>query len=439
MRIGYNVVLAAIMTGMTVPAGADPLADAVRADLPSLMTLYRELHQHPELSFQEKKTAARLAAEIRKAGFQVTEGVGGTGVVAVLKNGPGPVLMIRTDMDALPVPEQTGLSYASAAKGVTPDGLETPVMHACGHDIHMAAWIGTARRLAAMKDKWSGTLVMIGQPAEEIGQGAGKMLDDGLFSRFPKPGHVLALHDSASLPAGTIGYSRGYALANVDSVDIRVKGVGGHGSAPQTTRDPVVLAARIVTTLQTLVSREVDPRNPGVVTVGSFHAGAKHNIIPDEARLQLTVRSYDAETRRILLDGIARITRGEAIAAGVPDDRMPEVIFEKVPTPATFNTEPLTGTVAAALAGKFGEERVKALPPTMAGEDFSRFYLADKSIQSMIFWVGGVPLDKWQAAGGEARKLPSLHSPFWAPDPEPTISTGIEAMVTAALTVVGKN
>ncbi|API61068.1 peptidase M20 [Tardibacter chloracetimidivorans] len=439
MRVVRNVILAAAMTSMAMPAAADPLADAVRADMPALLALYRDFHRNPELSFQEKQTAARLAAEIRKSGFQVTEGVGGTGVVAVMKNGPGPVLMIRADMDALPVHEQTGLAYASSAKALTPDGLETPVMHACGHDIHMTAWIGTARRLVAMKDRWSGTLVMIGQPAEELGLGAKRMLDDGLFTRFPKPGHVLALHDSASLPAGTIGYSPGYALANVDSVDVTVKGLGGHGSAPHTTRDPIVLASRIVSALQTLVAREIDPQKPGVVTVGSFHAGAKHNIIPDEARLQLTVRSYDEETRKTLLDGIARIVRGEAMAAGIADDRLPEVKLEETPTPSTFNTEPLTGQVAAAFAERFGKDRVKQIPPTMAGEDFGRFYLADRTIQSMIFWVGGVPQDKWDAAGGDARKLPSLHSPYWAPHPEPTIATGVEAMVTAALTVLAKD
>ena len=439
MRVVRNVILAAAMTSMAMPAAADPLAEAVRADMPALLALYRDLHRNPELSFQEKQTAARLAAEIRKSGFQVTEGVGGTGLVAVMKNGPGPVLMIRADMDALPVHEQTGLAYASTAKALTPDGLETPVMHACGHDIHMAAWIGTARRLVAMKDRWSGTLVMIGQPAEELGLGAKRMLDDGLFTHFPKPGHVLALHDSASLAAGTIGYSPGYALANVDSVDVTVKGLGGHGSAPHTTRDPIVLASRIVSALQTLVAREIDPQKPGVVTVGSFHAGAKHNIIPDEARLQLTVRSYDEETRKTLLDGIARIVRGEAIAAGIGDDRLPEVKVEETATPSTFNTEPLTGQVAAAFAERFGKDRVKQIPPTMAGEDFGRFYLADRTIQSMIFWVGGVPQDKWDAAGGDARKLPSLHSPFWAPDPGPTITTGVEAMVTAALTVLAKD
>src|SRR5215212_9150207 len=315
------------LAAMLFPAelSAATVAEGVKADMPALMTLYRDLHAHPELSMQEVRTPAKLAAEMRKLGFEVTEHVGKTGLVAVMKNGAGPVLLIRADMDALPVVEQTGLAFASKVRAVARSGVETGVMHACGHDTHITTWLATARRLAAMKDQWSGTLVMILQPGEETGEGAKAMLDDGLYTRFPKPSHVLAFHDAASLPAGVIGVTPGYALANVDSVDISVKGVGGHGAYPHTTRDPIVLASRIVTALQTLVSRENDPANPAVVTVGSFQGGAKHNIIPDNAKLQLTVRSYTPEVRRRLLDGIARIARGEAIAAGVPEDRMPIV------------------------------------------------------------------------------------------------------------------
>lgn len=292
----------------------------VAKQMPALMAIYRDLHANPELSFMEVKTAAKLAAEVRELGFTVTEKVGGTGVVAVMKNGPGPVVMIRTDMDALPVVEQTGLPFASKVKATPASGVETGVMHACGHDTHMASWVGTARIMAANKDKWSGTLIMLGQPAEEVG-GAKPMIDDGLYTRFPKPQYALAFHDAAALEAGKIGISPGYALANVDSVDITVKGVGGHGAYPHTTKDPVVLASRIVTSLQTLVSREINPLDNAVVTVGSFHAGSKHNIISDEAKLQLTVRSYRPEVRKALLDGIARIARGEAIAAGMPEDK----------------------------------------------------------------------------------------------------------------------
>jgi hippurate hydrolase len=424
--------LAAALTA--APAHADALSDAVAKDMPSLLALYRDLHAKPELSMQEVKTSAKLAAEAKKLGFQVTTGVGKTGVVAVMKNGPGPTLMMRADMDGLPVVEQTGLPYASKVRGTSRAGGETGIMHACGHDTHMTAWVGAARRLAAMKGQWSGTLVMILQPGEETSEGAQAMLADGLYTRFPKPSHVLAFHDSAGLPAGTIGYSNGFALANVDSVDISVKGVGGHGAYPHTTKDPIVLASRIVTALQTLVSRENDPQSPAVVTVGSFHAGAKHNIISDEAQLLLTVRSYTDETRKLLLDGIKRVVRGEAIAAGMPDDRMPVVtIREAEYTPATFNT-----STAELLTKRFGPDRVKATPAVMGGEDFSRFWIADKSIESLIFWVGGVPKAQWQKANGDPTKLPSLHSPFWAPDPEPTIATATEAMVTAALGVLKK-
>jgi amidohydrolase len=428
-----------LMTAPMTQAAAQELNQAIRQDMPELLALYRDLHQHPELSMQETRSAGLMAAAARRAGFEVTEGVGGTGVVAVLRNGPGPTLMLRADMDALPVEEETGLPYASRVRATSSAGVESGVMHACGHDTHMAAWVGTARRLAAMRQSWSGTLVMIAQPGEEIGRGAVAMLEDGLFTRFPKPSHAIAFHDSATLPAGTIGYSDGPALANVDSVDIRVRGVGGHGAAPHTTRDPIVLASRIVTTLQTLVSRELDPLDSAVVTVGSFQSGTKHNIISDEARLQLTVRSYTPEIRRQLLDGIQRITRGEAIAAGMPEDRMPEVtIREAEHTPATVNSSGLTQSTAALFRSHFGEERVRQMRPVMAGEDFGRYRLADPSIESLIFWVGGVPQDRWQAANGEAARLPSLHSPFWAPEPDAVISTATEAMVVAALGVLGR-
>jgi amidohydrolase len=412
------------------PSHADPLADAVKADLPSLTTIYRDLHTNPELSFKEGRSAGILAAEAKKAGFEVTTGVGGTGVVAVMKNGPGPVLLLRADMDGLPVTEATGLPYASKNVGV---------MHACGHDTHMSAWIGTARRMAAMKGQWSGTLVMIAQPAEEIGSGARAMLKDGLYTRFPKPSTVIAFHDSAQLPAGTIGIVDGYAMANVDSVDVLVKGEGGHGAYPHLAKDPIVLASRIVTTLQTLISRETDPLESGVVTVGSFQAGTKHNIIPPEAKLQITVRSYKPEVRKHLLDGIARIAKGEAIAAGLPDDRMPVVTFQDQYTPATFNTPEITAQMSALFTERFGKDRVVPARAQMGGEDFSEFYLADKSAQSLLLWVGGVPKDKWEAAKGDITKLPSIHSPFWAPDAPAVIGTAVEAMTSAALTVLKKS
>lgn len=432
MRSLYLLPLLAV----AAPAAAqsDGLRGEIARDLPSLTAIYRDLHTHPELSGQEKRSAGIMAAEAKKAGFEVTTGVGGTGVVAVLRNGPGPVVMLRADMDGLPVAEQTGLPFASQARATGIDGQETPVMHACGHDTHMSAWIGAARRLAAARARWSGTLVMIGQPAEEVNGGAAAMLKDGLFTRFPKPDYVLAFHDSASLPAGQLGFTPGFAMAAVDSVDILVKGVGGHGAAPATTKDPIVLAARIVTTLQTLAAREIDPQDAVVVTVGSIHGGSKHNIIPSEVKLQLTVRSYSPETRAKLLDGIRRIARGEAIAAGLPDELMPEVKPYGTSGIATFNDEALTRRVAAGFAARFGADRVTETKPVMVSEDFPEYRAADPGhIQSMLFWVGGVPQAKWDAAKGDPSKLPSLHSPFWAPDAEAVIATGIEALATAAI------
>jgi len=425
---------------LAAPTQAATLESAIRADMPQLMALYRDLHASPELSMQEVRTPAKLAPDMRKLGFQVTEHVGKTGMVAVMKNGPGPVLMIRADMDALPIKEQTGLPFASKMMGKLPDGTPTPVMHACGHDTHVTSYLATARRLVAMKDQWSGTLVMNLQSGEETGEGARAMLADGLYTRFPKPNYVFAFHDAAILPAGVIGLTPGYTTASVDNVDISVRGVGGHGAVPQATKDPIVLASRIVVALQTLVSREKNPLDPAVVTVGSFQAGTKHNVIPDEAKLQLTVRTYKPEVRKLLLDGIARIARGEAIAAGVPDDRMPVVtIREEQHTPATFNTEQLANRTLALFKEHFGAERTTILPPAMVGEDVGRYWLDDPSVQGTLFWVGGTPRAKWDAAKGDTTKLPSLHSPFWAPDAEAVITTATEAMTLAALDVLKKS
>lgn len=436
MRILWTGVAA---LALTMPAAAQSLGDQVQQQMPSLMTIYKDLHANPELSFMEVRSAGILATEARKLGFDVSEKVGGTGVVAVMKNGPGPVVLVRADMDGLPVTEQTGLPGASKVRVTTKEGVETGVMHACGHDTHMTSWIGTARLMAANKDKWSGTLVMIGQPAEERGAGARMMLEDGLYTRFPKPQYALAFHDAAQFPAGAIGYTPGYALANVDSVDILVRGVGGHGAYPQATKDPIVLASRIVTALQTLVSREISPLDSAVVTVGSFHAGAKHNIIPDEARLQLTVRSYTDEVRNHLLDGIARVAKGEAIAAGLPDDKFPVVSVEKDEfTPSTFNTPDFTEDMAAFLTTRFGDKRVIKMPPVMGGEDFGRFSRDDKDIKSLIIWVGGVPQAELDAAKKEGRTLPSLHSPFWAPDAPAVISTATEALTSMAMKLMPK-
>ncbi len=439
MRRSFLGAGAALAMVLAAPAQADELRDEVMADMPGLMEVYKDLHANPELSFQEFETAKKLAAKARELGFEVTEGVGQTGVVAVMENGDGPTVMLRADMDGLPVVEQTGLPFASKARGVPASGVETGIMHACGHDTHMAAWVGAAQLLAERRDEWSGTLVMILQPAEETGEGALAMLEDGLFERFPKPDYVLGFHDAAGAPAGFIGYAKGFALANVDSVDISVPGVGGHGAYPHTTKDPIVIASSIVMRLQTLVSREKNPLDPAVVTVGSFLAGAKHNIIPDEAKLQLTVRSYGEESRQQLLEGIKRIARAEAMAAGMPDDKLPKVSVQDPYLPSTFNTPEFTEQVMTGLRERF-PDRVFETPPVMGGEDFGQFYLADpENIESLIFWVGGTPAEDWQKSQAGELDLPSLHSPFWAPDAQAVISTATEAMTAATLDLMPKN
>lgn len=425
-----RLIVPMLLAGLTAAA---PVSD----ETARLVALYKDLHARPELAFQEVVSSARLAKEIEGLGYEITTGVGKTGIVAVMKNGPGPVLLIRADMDGLPVSEETGLPYASKATGLGLDGKPTPTMHACGHDIHMSAWVGLARRLAATRSAWSGTVVMIGQPAEESVGGASAMLADGLYSRFPKPNFALAFHDSASLPAGQVGITDGYALANVDSVNIEVRGIGSHGSEPQNGIDPIVIAARIVGTLQTLVSRENDPRQPAVVTVGSFHSGTRRNIISNEAKLELTIRSYDADVRKRLVASIKRVAKAEAEAAGVPADLLP-VITILEGSESTFNTPAGTRQVTKALDAAFGSDRVKRVPPSMAAEDFGAFSRGYPGIESVMFWVGAQPQSIWDAAGGDPRKLPGLHSSKFAPDPGPTIATAVDAMQAAAMSVVGK-
>lgn len=410
------------------------LRSRIQADMPGLMAIYRDLHANPELSFQEHRSARIMADAARKAGFTVTEGVGKTGVVAVFKNGPGPVVMIRADMDGLPVTEQTGLPYASKVRGTSTAGVESGVMHACGHDTHMTAWIEAARLLTSNKGQWSGTLVMIAQPAEELGLGALEMLKDGLYTRFPKPQYVLSFHDSADLASGTIGVTPGYALANVDSVDIKVRGEGGHGAYPHLTKDPIVIGSAIVMRLQTLISREKSPFEPAVVTVGSFHSGAKHNIISDEATLQLTVRSYSDESRAHLLGGIRRIAKAEAEAAGVAPDRLPIVLVQETYTRATWNTPDFSKDMAGFFSAIFGQDQVAITGPVMAGEDFGEFRRADPdNIKSLLFWVGGRPASEIAAAKREGRVLPGLHSPYWAPEADKVIGTASEALTVSAI------
>ncbi|WP_046904712.1 amidohydrolase [Croceibacterium atlanticum] len=419
------------------PVAAQDLRSELAADMPALMELYRDLHAHPELSFQEEKTAAKLASLMREMGFDVTEGVGQTGVVAVMENGEGPVLMLRADMDGLPVNEQTGLPFASLDRGIPESGVESGIMHACAHDTHMTAWIGAAQLLSGNRENWQGTLVMIAQPAEEIGQGARAMLEDGLYQRFPRPDYALAFHNAAQYPAGMIGYVPGYAMANVDSVDITVHGEGGHGAYPHMTKDPIVLGSAIVSRLQTLVSRESNPGEPAVVTVGSFHAGTKHNVIPDDAKLQLTVRSYSDESRKLLRDGIERIARGEGVVAGLPQDMLPEVKFADHYTPAVYNSPEFTERAMGVLTTRFGADRVKEVAPVMGGEDFARYRRADPdNVQSLLFWVGGVPLEDYEAAQAGEKNLPSLHSALWAPDAEKVIATAAESLAAISMNVL---
>jgi hippurate hydrolase len=415
------------------PAEVRKRIDDQYADLEAF---YKSLHTSPELSLHEARTAARLAKELKGLGFEVTEKVGGHGVVGVLKNGQGPTVLVRTDMDALPVIERTGLPYASKVRLRDKEGREVGAMHACGHDMHMTCWVGTARVLAGLKDRWSGTLVVIGQPAEEIGAGARAMLADGLFTRFPKPDYCLALHCDGNRPHGTIAYSEGLALANVDSVDIIVRGKGGHGSAPHTTIDPVVLAARIVLDLQTLVSRETNPTDPAVVTVGSIHGGTKHNIIPNEVKLQLTVRTTKDKVRQHILDGIARVANAAAEGA-----RAPKPLITHIPgefTPALYNEPKLTRKTVALFRKVLGDKAVMERPPIMGGEDFSRY--GREGVPVFLYFLGTIDPKRVEAAQREgADPLPSLHSDLYFPVPEPSIRTGVLTMSLAVLNLVGKD
>jgi amidohydrolase len=404
-------------------------------DIKDLVSLYQHLHSNPELSLMEVKTAARLAEEVRKMGYEVTEKVGGNGVVAVLKNGAGPVVLIRTDMDALPIVEQTGLSYASKVKVKDPAGNDVGVMHACGHDIHMASWVGTARVLANTKDKWSGTVVFIAQPAEEVIAGARMMLEDGLYKRFPKPDFALALHSDALTPVGVVSVASGLALAASDTVDILVKGKGGHGAAPHATVDPIVLAARIILDLQTIVSREINPIDPCVVTVGSIHGGTKHNIIPNEVKLQLTVRTTKNETRDHVLKAIERIVKAAAMGARAPEPDM-RVNLEQY-TPPTFNDPTLAQKSSALFKEILGQVNVWPRQPVMGAEDFGRY--SEGKVPIFMFFLGTVPKEKYEAAQMfGAPPLPGVHTDSYAPLPEPSIRNGVRTMSLAAMNLLKK-
>jgi hippurate hydrolase len=417
------------------------------AELPSLLAIYKDLHTHPELSTHEERSAAIVAKELKAAGCDVTEHVGKYdklettcfGVIGIMKNGAGPTVAIRTDLDALPVREETGVPYASTATTKNDAGQEVGIMHACGHDIHMSTFIGTARALAKLKDRWHGTVIFMGQPAEETGRGARALLKDGLYTRWPKPDFVLGLHDDAEIATGQIGVTEGYCYANVDSVDVSVKGLGGHGAYPHKTKDPVVLAAEMINSWQTIASRETNPHDDVVVTVGSIHGGTKHNIISDEVKMQLTVRSYKKEVRDTVLGAIERIAKGCAIAAGLPPDKMPDVHARQDEfTPATYNNPELTKRVSAALKTAIGADNVIPKDPTMGGEDFSEYSLPDHSIPAFMFNVGAVDPAKVAESKKTGTPLPSLHSSKFAPVPEPTIRTGLIGMTSAVLDLMKK-
>jgi hippurate hydrolase len=422
-----------MLTLLALVLAASPL-DGLDQIYPQLDALYIDLHKNPELSMKEQRTSARMAEELRKLGYEVTAGVGGTGVVGVLSNGKGPTVLLRTELDALPVEEKTGLPYASNATGVNPQGQTVPVMHACGHDVHMAGWTGAAALLARMKDSWRGTVLMIAQPAEETVQGARAMIADGLFVRFPKPDFAVAVHDSSDLPAGRVYFVPGPAMASVDSVDVTIFGRGGHGAKPDTTVDPVVIAARTVLAFQTLVSREKDPLEPAVLTVGSIHGGTKYNIIPDEVKLQITLRTFNPEVRKLLLSGIERTAKAEAAAARAPKEPVVKVSESQ---DSTYNDPALTKRLAAVLAKQLGAENVQEIRPEMVAEDFGEFGKA-AGVPSVQLRVGAVEPSRYEASKKAGAPLPSLHSSGFAPDRERTIKAAATVLTFSALELLGK-
>lgn len=429
------------------PAIAQQSLDAlIDREIAQLVSTYKMLHAAPELSHYEVKTSAIVAAQLRELGYTVSENVGkyeqpnwkAYGVVAVMKNGDGPTVLVRSDLDALPVEEKTGVPYASTVKTKNDAGQDVSVMHACGHDVHITTLLGTAKMLAHLKDQWHGTLVLIGQPAEETVDGAKAMLAGGLYSMIPRPDFLIALHDNADLEAGKVGYCPGFALANSTSVEVTIRGLGGHGSKPEATKDPIVVAAQTILALQTIVSRENSPLDPAVVTVGSIHGGTKSNIIPDEVKLLLTVRSYKEAVRQHILASIARITKNIAAAAGIPEDRAPIVkVSDTEVTPATYNDPKLTERLAGVFEKALGVDNVVKWPPIMGAEDFGRFSL-DNQIPSCMFWLGAVAPAKVEASRKSGKPLPSLHSSLFEPLPEPTLRTGVKAMTIAVLELMKK-
>ena len=400
--------------------------------------LYIDLHQSPELSLMEKETSRKMADNLRELGFEVTTGIGGYGVVGVFKNGKGPVIMLRTDMDALPLEEISGLPWSSKVKMADYEGNIMPAMHACGHDMHMTLWLGTLRTLTDLKDKWQGTILAVAQPAEEISGGSSRMIEEGLFNRFPVPDYALAYHVSAELPAGTIGYYPGPVFAGVNSADITVFGEGGHGAMPHTTVDPVLLASRIVVDLQTIVSREIDPVSPAVVTVGSIHGGSKHNIIPEEVKLQLTLRFFTDEVYGQIKEALPRITSGLAISAGLPEDKWPEIVLGDQYTPPVSNDPSLVEAAVVSMRNSIGVENVIKVAPATVAEDFGKYGLTPEGVKIALFWCGSVNRGKYESSISGGYRLPGLHNPSYYPDFEPTYKTGVAAMSRTMIDLFNK-
>lgn len=433
--------LAALLmsTAVSVSANDGKLGEAIAQDYDYLGDLFVHFHKNPELSFRENATAKRLGEELTALGFDVTQGIGQTGLVAMMENGEGPTLLIRADMDGLPVKEASGLEYASTKTQTNTDGIEMPVMHACGHDMHMTSLVGTARQLVAMKDQWQGTLLLVGQPAEETISGARAMIEDGLYEKFPRPDYAVALHVSSQAPAGKLIYRSGIMYSSSDSVRITVHGVGTHGASPHLGKDPIVIGSQIVNALQTLVAREISPLSAGVVTVGTFHAGTKNNIISDTAELTLTVRSNDEEVRHRLLQGIKRIAENTGRVAGLPEDKLPTVVLSEESTPTTQNDQALTDRLDGVLRAHFpAEQFVPFEQKGMGAEDFAYFNQVEPAVPGFYFVVGGTPMEKLEAAAKGGDPVAGHHSPLFKIYPEPSIKAGVEAMTVIALDLLGK-
>lgn len=409
------------------------LKDFIAKNMESYESLYLDLHQNPELSFHENRTSEIMASNLGHLGFEITRNFGGNGVVGILHNGKGPVIMLRTDMDALPIIEKTGLPYASKVVFQNDAGKSVGVMHACGHDAHMSVWTGTATVLTKFKNNWKGTLIMIAQPAEEMSGGANAMIEDGLFRKFPVPDYALALHVDPELESGVVGYCPGPSFAGVSSVDIHIYGVGGHGAYPHRTIDPIVLAARTVLDIQTIVSREISPLNPAVITVGSIHGGTKHNIIPDEVTMQLTLRFYKEEIYDQMIEALKRITRGIAASAGLPEEKYPKVMITDQYTSPVYNDPDLTRKVVGYMKETLGDEQIIKIDPLMAGEDFGKFGRTEDKVPILMFMLGSVEHEKMKEHLERGTPLPSLHSPYFAPDYQKTIETGILVMSSSVI------